>query len=130
MSYSRRSFLWGIGAATAMKGRAVAAESAGVEPFLAPRALVKLLHPSAPSKHPSGGKIGYASITWGKNVVQAVQEISSLGYTGVQTGDNIRQAFPDPQQARDFFAEQHTTFVGRRGSGSRSATEDVQRKQK
>ena len=48
-----------------------------------------------------GLKLGYSAITWGGNDVQAIKDISSLGFSGVQLRSNILKEFgAKPQEIR------------------------------
>jgi inosose dehydratase len=59
-----------------------------------------------------GVKIGYAAITWGGNDRQAIEDISSLGYTGIQIRSNVLTQFGDrPDELRALLAERRLTFV-------------------
>ena len=62
---------------------------------------------------PKGAKlqIGYASITWGGNDVQAMEDIAALGYPGIQLRANTLKEFPDPKQLSAKLAAQKLTFV-------------------
>jgi inosose dehydratase len=42
---------------------------------------------------PPGMKIGYAAITWGGNDVQAIKDIASLGFKGIQLRSNTVEAY-------------------------------------
>src|SRR5688500_5470581 len=47
-------------------------------------------------------RFGYASITWGGNDEQAIDEIASLGFRGIQLRSNIVPKFVDrPAALRD-----------------------------
>jgi len=56
-------------------------------------------------------QIGYASITWGGNDVQAMEDIAALGYPGIQLRANTLKEFPDPKQLAAKLATQKLTFV-------------------
>lgn len=57
-------------------------------------------------------KIGYAAITWGGNDRQAIEDISSLGYAGIQLRSNVLTQFGDrPDELRALLAERRLTFV-------------------
>ncbi len=40
-----------------------------------------------------GLKLGYSAITWGGNDVQAIKDIASLGFKGIQLRSNILKEF-------------------------------------
>jgi len=57
-------------------------------------------------------RIGYAAITWGGNDLQAIDDISSLGYRGVQLRSNVLARFGDrPAELRALLAAHRLTFV-------------------
>jgi inosose dehydratase len=57
-------------------------------------------------------KFGYASITWGTNDLLAMQQISELGYAGIQMRANIVNQFVrNPPTLSNLLAEKHLTFV-------------------
>jgi inosose dehydratase len=56
-------------------------------------------------------QIGYASITWGGNDVQAMEDIAALGYPGIQLRANTLKEFPDPKQLAAKLAAQKLSFV-------------------
>jgi inosose dehydratase len=62
-------------------------------------------------------KIGYASITWNGNDRQAIEDISSLGYPGIQLRANALTEFPDPHALKDLLAEHHLAFVALSSNG-------------
>lgn len=108
MSVSRREFLLGLAASGA----------AGALPFV-PEAKASVLYPpmdlsafGIPLYHGASEiRIGYASITWGGHDAQAIQDISSLGYPGIQLRANILDEYPDPHQLRDLLERRHLKFV-------------------
>ncbi|MDB4875299.1 MAG: xylose isomerase [Gemmatimonadetes bacterium] len=57
-------------------------------------------------------KIGYAAITWGGNDSQAIDDIASLGYPGIQLRSNVLAQFGDrPAELRALLAQRGLTFV-------------------
>ena len=108
MSVSRREFLIRL-----------AASGAVVAFPRPPHATASVFYPPAdlsffdiPLHH--GGfdlKIGYSSITWNQHDTQAIEDLSSLGYPGIQLRANVLTEFPDPHQLRDLLAEHHLKFV-------------------
>lgn len=73
MSYSRRRFIASLGMAAA------------AVPFLP---YLSSAHGLGQQTVP-GLKIGYSAITWGGNDIQAIKDIASLGYQGVQLRSNV-----------------------------------------
>jgi inosose dehydratase len=88
LSYSRRGFLGSLTAvaATAFGGRRLFAER---EPQL---------------------KVGYTSITWGTAERQAIDDISSLGYAGIQMRNNAVSEFK-PDELRTLLQQRNLEFV-------------------
>jgi inosose dehydratase len=116
--FSRRTFLYGLGAAAAassMTARRLAALDGAtgfaLEPALYPP--MDLSHFDTPvTPAPSDIRIGYASITWGGKDRDAIADIADLGYPGIQLRSNI---LPDwqsrPQALVDELAARRLTFV-------------------
>ncbi len=55
-------------------------------------------------------KVGYASITWGKEERQAIDDISALGYPGIQMRNNAVSEFK-PDELRSLLQQRHLEFV-------------------
>lgn len=55
--------------------------------------------------------IGYAAITWGGNDRQAIEDIATLGYHGIQLRSNCIQEFRDPAELRELLAKYGLKFV-------------------
>lgn len=111
MSSSRREFLASLGAVAAAASAPIPAAHALAGPAL--------LYPPADlsyfdvplSRGPAKIRIGYAAITWkGKNN-QAIEDISALGYPGIQMLANILKDYPEPHALRDTLAKHDLTFV-------------------
>jgi inosose dehydratase len=85
---TRRTFLAGLGAVTA----------ANALPSFA-----------APGRLP-GIRFGYAAITWGDGVRQAIDDISSVGFAGVQLRANAVEQFK-PAELKNLLAQHKLTFV-------------------
>ena len=57
-------------------------------------------------------KFGYAAITWGGNDEQAIEEISAVGFPGIQLRAGVLSRFGDrPAELRDLLARHKLTFV-------------------
>jgi inosose dehydratase len=55
---------------------------------------------------PPGMKIGYASITWGGNDIQAIKDIASLGFKAIQLRANTLQTYGQkPEELRQLLKE-------------------------
>ena len=85
---TRRTFVAGMGAAAA--AAAVPASFA-----LAPTQRIKF---------------GYTAITWGDDVKQAIEDISALGYEGIQLRNNVLTMYK-PAEMKDMLAAHKLTFV-------------------
>jgi inosose dehydratase len=89
---SRRTFLAELGSA------------AGAAAFFGPRA----------SATRAAGNIhfGYAAITWGGNDQQAIEDISAVGFKGIQLRASVVQQYGDrPQALRDLLQKHGLTMV-------------------
>lgn len=107
-NFSRRGFIAGLGA--------VAASSALPRPVLA---LMQPLYPPIDLSYfdtpirpePGELRIGYAAITWEGKDRQAIEEISALGYRGIQLRANAVKDFPSPAELRDLLHKRHLALV-------------------
>src|SRR6185369_1306356 len=97
---SRRGFVFGLGSALAT--------SLLTEKFLI----------MASPMDSADIKFGYAAITWGGNDLQAIKEISEIGYHGIQLRSNILKSFGDkPKALRDLLKLSGLAFVALSGGG-------------
>ena len=128
MTVSRRQFFIGLGAIT------VAATSAtrAAELLEAPARLyppMDLSYFDTPISHgPSAIKIGCAAITWDGHDRQAIEDISSLGYPGIQLRANALKEFPDPHALKDLLAAHHLIFVAFSSDGGAPLDPALQQK--
>src|SRR5580704_19699250 len=53
---------------------------------------------------PSEIHFGYAAITWGGNDRQAIDDVSALGFRGIQIRSNCIEEFGSPQPLRELLA--------------------------
>lgn len=94
MKLSRRQFLYAAGSAAAMS--------------TVPHAVCAF-----PGK--VGGpwriRVGYAAITWGDNLQGAMDDISSVGYQGIQLRANAVKLIPDPLVVKSDLAQRHLEFT-------------------
>lgn len=114
---SRRKFIQGMGAAVA----------AGLTASIPTHALVspELLYPpmdlsyfDTPISSASAEiRLGYAAITWSGNDRQAIDDISGLGFRGIQLRANALQEFESASQLRDLL-QQHQLLMIALSSGS------------
>jgi inosose dehydratase len=127
MSSTRRDFLLGLGAAAAavsVPGRA--AHALAGDSLLYPP--TDLSYFDAPIHHgPMKIQIGYAAITWKENDNQAIEDISAVGYPGIQLRANVLGEYPDPHALKDVLAKHHLTFVAL-SSGDASLDPAVEKK--
>jgi len=73
--------------------------------------------------------LGYAAITWGGNDEQAIEDISSLGFRGIQLRSNVVPRFTDrPDALRDLLASHRLTLVAL-SSGNLSIDPAVEQEQ-
>lgn len=117
MSCSRRQFVVGLGTAAAvatvpaMAGKLLATPERLYPP-------TDLSYFDVPLSHgPSTLQIGYAAITWDGKDRQAIEDISAVGYHGIQLRANALTEFPDPHAVKDLLAQHHLTFVALSSNG-------------
>jgi len=56
--------------------------------------------------------LGYAAITWGGNDVQAIEDVSSLGFKGIQLRSSAVDRFADkPAELKALLQQQHLTMA-------------------
>lgn len=92
MSFSRREFLVGAGASLAAAQLDVSASAFGVSDY--------------------EFKIGYHAITWGDKTEQAIDEISELGFKGIQIRSGDYQKYANrPNEFKDLMAAKNLTVV-------------------
>lgn len=97
---SRREFLGGIG---------TAAVAAGASTLIKPL-LMEAKTSAATSGAPKTIKVGYAAITWGSDGRKAIEDISAVGFHGIQLrADAIKQF--QPAELRDLLQQHGLKFV-------------------
>lgn len=117
MSHSRRQFVVGLGISTlAATVPAAAAKLAAPHALLYPPMDLSHFDVSV-SRGPSAIKIGYAAITWNDKIEQAMDDISALGYRGVQLRANALREYPDPHVLKDLLAKHRLAFVALSSDG-------------
>jgi inosose dehydratase len=52
-------------------------------------------------------RVGYAAIAWGGNDTQAMEDVSSLGYPGIQIRANAVKEFADPHALKELLEQHH-----------------------
>lgn len=116
MNPSRRHFLFGLGAAAAASTVPASTAALVESPILyPPRDLSAFDTPLAHG--PSALKIGCAAISWNTHDRQAIQDISALGYPGIQLRANVLSEFPDPHPLHDLLASHGLVFVALSSDG-------------
>jgi len=117
---SRRSFvisLGSLGAATVVPLRTLASpDGAPLHSSAGPSLFEK------PLSQPSKIRFGYASITWNGADLEAIKNISEVGFRGIQLRSNILKDFGDkPKELAGVLKEHHLQFVALSGGGPRDA---------
>lgn len=118
----RREFLRGIGAVTAVTAASgVPAftfnELCGAELLYPPIDLSYFDTPISPA--PGEIHFGYASITWNGNDRQAMEDIASLGFPGVQLRANVLKEFSGPTELRDLLEKHRLKMIALSSGGVR-----------
>lgn len=65
-----------------------------------------------------GLKLGYSAITWGGNDVQAIKDISNLGFSGIQLRSNILKEFGSKPQEIHALLQQYKLDLPMFSSGN------------
>ena len=63
------------------------------------------------SRGPARIRVGYAAITWNGNDRQAIEDISALGYPGIQLRSNCIAEFASPQELRELLERKNLRMV-------------------
>ena len=115
----RREFLLAMGAASA----ATAASSFSVTALWPAERLyppMDLSYFDTPiTSAPADILFGYASITWSGNDRQAIEDIASLGFHGIQLRSNVIKEFGSPAELRDLLAKHQLKMVALSSGGVR-----------
>jgi inosose dehydratase len=118
---SRRRFIVGIGALTAVSALPIDVLGNLIEPSLHSSRDLSYLDSTlalAPTI-----KFGYASITWNGNDLQAIKDISDLGFRGIQLRSNILPEYGErPQALKELLAQHHLEMVALSSGGVRIGT--------
>lgn len=116
---SRRDFLVNLGSLAAASALPIQTLASSFEPPLYPP--VDLSYFDTPiTPAPSEIRLGYAAITWGGNDMQAIQEISELGFHGIQLRSNLLKDYGDkPKAIKDILQQHKLQFVALSGGGPR-----------
>jgi inosose dehydratase len=125
---SRRNFLFGLGglggalaAASILPARAVAGS---LEPSLYPPVDLSYFdRPITPAA--ADIRFGYHAITWGGDDLKAINEISELGFPGIQLRSNLLKDFGDkPKALGALLKARRLQFVALSGGGPRGSDYD------
>ena len=115
-SISRRTFLAGLGV-TAAAGAASSLPAWAMGPLLYPPIDLSYFNtPITPA--PSEIHLGYAAITWNGNDRQAIDDISDLGFHGIQLRSNVIKEF-DGSELKDLLQKHRLTLVALSSGGVR-----------
>src|ERR1700730_2027095 len=117
MSLSRRRFIACLGTLAGASGLPLAVLSRTLQPPLYP--LVDLSYFDRQiSLAPAQIRFGYAAITWGGNDLQAIKDISEIGFRGIQLRSPILKVFGDkPNALADLLKQHQLQFVALSGGG-------------
>jgi inosose dehydratase len=114
---ARREFLGGmaaLAAASCVPGKALHARNL----LYPPMDLTPFDTPISPA--PSEIRLGYASITWGGNDRQAIDDVAALGFRGIQLRSNCIEEFGgSPAAVRGLLDERKLVFVALSSGGIR-----------
>ena len=115
----RREFLLGMGAAAAATALPSFphAKVWAAEPLYPPMDLSYFDTPISPA--PAEIHIGYAAITWNGNDRQAIEDIASLGFHGIQLRSNAVREFGSAAELRDLLDKHHLKMVALSSGGVR-----------
>src|SRR5216684_7608570 len=115
---SRREFLSGLGVMTAATVLPPIPGYASLDPPLYPP--IDLSYFDTPiSPAPAAILFGYASITWGGSDRQAIEDIASLGFHGIQLRANVIKEFGSAAELRDLLEKHQLKLVALSSGGVR-----------
>jgi len=112
---SRREFLHSLGMMTATALPAISGYASLVQPLYPPMDLSYFDTPVTPA--PADIRFGYASITWGGKDRQAIEDISSLGFHGIQLRSNVIKDFRSSAELRDLLEKHQLKMVALSSGG-------------
>jgi inosose dehydratase len=115
----RREFLHGMGAVTAATAAAAFPfkKLCAAEPLYPPIDLSYFDTPISPA--PSEIHFGYASITWNGNDRQAIEDIASLRFPGIQLRANVIKEFSSAAELRELLEKHQLKMVALSSGGVR-----------
>ena len=100
MNLSRRRFLHAASAAVATSAMPAILPAGAEETLFSP-------YNKAAAHHSSAIMVGYAAIAWGGNDTQAMEDISSVGYPGIQIRANAVKEIADPHALKELLDQHH-----------------------
>jgi len=113
---SRRTFIASLGAAAVGSLLRVDETIAFAPPLYPPIDLSYFETPLSPA--PADLKFGYAAITWGGRDREAIEDVASVGFRGIQLRSNVLKEFGDrPAALRDLLAKHKLTLVALSSGG-------------
>src|SRR5438309_5408692 len=116
--FSRREFLGGLGVMTAATALPAIRGYASLNPRLyRPMDLSYFDTPITPA--PADILFGYASITWGGNDRQAIEDVAALGFHGIQLRANVLKEFGSAAELRDLLEKHQLKMVALSSGGVR-----------
>jgi inosose dehydratase len=126
MSLSRRRFITGLGTIAAASALPLDALSSTFQPPLYPPVDLSYFERSI-TPAPAQIQFGYAAITWGGNDLQAIQDVSEIGFRGIQLRNNVLKDYGNrPKALRDLLDQHHLEMVALSsgGVGTAAGTEN------
>jgi inosose dehydratase len=113
----RRDFLREIGTVTAMTAVSTAPfeKVLAAQPLYPPMDLSYFDTPITPAA--ADVHVGYASITWGGNDRQAIEDIAALGFHGIQLRANVVKEFDSSGQLRELLEKNRLKMVALSSGG-------------
>lgn len=109
-SFSRRDFLRGIATAALSSALSIGVAADTKETLYPPSDLSYFDTPIKPA--PSEMRFAYQAITWEGNDVQAIKDISEVGFRGIQLRSNVLKEYGDrPQALRELLYQHRLEFV-------------------
>ena len=115
-SFSRRRFVAGLGAIAG--AQVLAADSLARSSDCQPLNLLSDFASLQKTTAPAPITFGYASITWGGNDLQAIKDVSELGFKGIQLRSNIVPEYASkPKALRDILTQNKIEMVALSSGG-------------
>ncbi len=115
---TRRNFLAGLGAAAAAAtASSVPAWAIFEPPLYPPLDLSYFDTPITPA--PAEIRLGYAAITWAGNDRQAIEDVSALGFHGIQLRANVIKDFSSAGELKNLLEQHQLTMVALSSGGVR-----------